>query len=121
MAKEPSYEELLMQNSLLKKQNKYLSEHTERVEKQNVKLSEENKQLNAELKQLTIDYNWILEQLKLSKRRKFGASAEAVAEGYEQINLFNEAEAERTAFKPEPTAEEVVKKSKNKKKSIQKS
>lgn len=55
-----------------------------------------------------------MEQLKLSKRQKFGASAEVVAEGYEQINLFNEAEAERTAFKPEPTVEEVVKKSKRK-------
>lgn len=43
MAKELTYEELLMQNSLLKKQNKYLSEHTERVEKQNEKLSEESK------------------------------------------------------------------------------
>lgn len=59
-----------------------------------------------------------MEQLKLSKRQKFGASAEVVAEGYEQINLFNEAEAERTAFKPEPTVEEVVKKIKKKKKSI---
>ena len=76
MAKELTYEELLMQNSLLKKQNKYLSEHTERVEKQNEKLSEENKLLNAEIKQLTIDYNWALEQLKLSKKKIYGASAE---------------------------------------------
>ena len=85
-----------MKNSLLKKQNKYLSEHTARVEKQNEKLaetqkqlSEENKQLTAEIKQLTIDYNWVLEQLKLSKKNKYGASAETVAEEYEQINLFN--------------------------------
>lgn len=120
MAKELSYEELLMQNSLLKKQNKYLSEHTERVEKQNVKLSEENKLLNAELKQLTIDYNWALEQLKLSKKKIYGASAEKIAEDYGQINFFNEAEAERTPMLPEPKIEDVVRKSHKKKKRIAK-
>lgn len=50
MAKEPTYEELLMQNSLLKKQNKYLSEHTARVEKQNEKLTETQKQLSVRKK-----------------------------------------------------------------------
>lgn len=129
MAKEPGYEELLMQNSLLKKQNKYLSEHTERVEKQNEKLTEnkkqllkenknlteENKQLLSEIKQLTIDYNWALEQLKLSKKM-YGASAEKIAEDYGQINFFNEAEAERTPMLPEPKIEDVVKKSHKKKK-----
>ena len=100
MAKRLTYEELLMQNSLLKKQNKYLSEHTARVKKQNEKLtetqkqlSEENKQLTAEIKQLTINYNWVLEQLKLSKKNIYGTSAETVAE-------------------------EVVKKVRNKKKSV---
>ena len=43
---------------------------------------------------------------------------ETVAEEYEQINLFNEAEAERTAFKPEPAAEDVVKRVRNKKRSV---
>lgn len=116
MSKELSYEELLMQNSLLKKQNKYLSEHTERVEKQNEKLSEENKLLNAEIKQLTIDYNWALEQLKLSKKKIYGASAEKIAADYGQISFFNEAEAERTPMLPEPKVEDVVRKSHKKKK-----
>ncbi len=116
MAKKPTYEELLMQNSLLKKQNKYLSEHTERVEKQNEKLTEENKLLNAEIKQLTIDYNWVLEQLKLSKKKMYGASAEKIAKDYGQISFFNEAEAERTPMLPEPKAEDVVRKNNMKKK-----
>ena len=116
MAKELTYEELLMQNSLLKKQNKYLSEHTERVEKQNEKLSEENKLLNAEIKQLTIDYNWALEQLKLSKKKIYGASAEKIAADYGQISFFNEAEAERTPMLPEPKVEDVIRKSHKKKK-----
>lgn len=99
----PTHEELLAQNNYLKNHAKYQA--TQLAKKQN--------------KELEINYNWILEQLKLSKRQKFGSSAESIIEGYEQINLFNEAEAERTAFKPEPTVEEVIKKSsKSKKKSI---
>ncbi len=123
MAKELTYEELLMQNSLLKKQNKYLSEHTARVEKQNEKLtktqkqlSEENKQLTAEIKQLTIDYNWALEQLKLSKKKIYGASAEKIAADYGQISFFNEAEAERTPMLPEPKVEDIIRKPHKKKK-----
>lgn len=111
MPEMPTYEELLAQNNYLKNHAKYQA--TQIVEK-----DKEIKELKKQNKELEINYNWILEQLKLSKRQKFGASAEAVAEGYEQINLFNEAEAERTAFKPEPTVEEVVKKIKKKKKFI---
>lgn len=130
MSKEPTYEELFMQVSVLKNQVKYLSEHTERVEKQNEKLTEnkkqlskenknlteENKQLLSEIKQLTIDYNWALEQLKLSKKKIYGASAEKVAADYGQISFFNEAEAERTPMLPEPKMEDVVRKSHKKKK-----
>lgn len=130
MSKEPTYEELLMQVSALKNQVKYLSEHTERVEKQNEKLTEnkkqlskenknlteENKQLLSEIKQLTIDYNWALEQLKLSKKKIYGASAEKIAADYGQISFFNEAEAERTPMLPEPKIEDVVRKSHKKKK-----
>ena len=123
MSKEPTYEELLMQVSVLKNQVKYLSEHNERVEKQNEKLTEtkkqlskENTQLIAEIKQLTIDYNWALEQLKLSKKKIYGASAEKIAVDYGQISFFNEAEAERTPMLPEPKAEDVVRKSHKKKK-----
>lgn len=111
MPEMPTYEELLAQNNYLKNHAKY----------QAAQLAEKDKkiqQLEKQNKELEINYNWILEQLKLSKRQKFGSSAESIIEGYEQINLFNEAEAERTAFKPEPTVEEVIKKSKNKKKSI---
>ena len=123
MSKEPTYEELLMQVSVLKNQVKYLSEHNERVEKQNEKLTEtkkqlskENTQLIAEIKQLTIDYNWALEQLKLSKKKIYGASAEKIAADYGQISFFNEAEAERTPMLPEPKIEDVVRKSHKKKK-----
>lgn len=107
MPEMPTYEEILAQNNYLKNHAKYQAAQI--VEK-------EIKEPKKQNKELEINYNWILEQLKLSKRQKFGASAEAVAEGYEQINLYNKAEAERTAFKPEPAVGEVVKKPKNKKK-----
>lgn len=112
MPEMPTYEELLAQNNYLKNHAKYQA--TQLAEK-----DKEIKELKKQNKELEINYNWILEQLKLSKRQKFGSSAESIIEGYEQINLFNEAEAERTAFKPEPTVDEVIKKSsKSKKKSI---
>ena len=119
MSEMPTYEELLAQNNYLKNHaawaEKKALENEEKYQKEKAK----NKELEKQNKELEINYNWILEQLKLSKRQKFGSSAESIMEGYEQINLFNEAEAERTAFKLEPTVEEVIKRpSKNKKKSI---
>lgn len=119
MSEMPTYEELLAQNNYLKNHaawaEKKALENEEKYQKEKAK----NKELEKQNKKLEINYNWILEQLKLSKRQKFGSSAESIMEGYEQINLFNEAEAERTAFKLEPTVEEVIKRSsKSKKKSI---
>ena len=112
MSEMPTYEELLAQNNYLKNHAKYQAAQLDKKDKEINELKKQNKELE-------INYNWILEQLKLSKRQKFGSSAESIMEGYEQINLFNEAEAERTAFKLEPTVEEVIKKSsKSKKKSI---
>ena len=87
MVKEPTYEELLAQNSALKKQTKYLAEKVDKLEKIN---------------------QHYLEQLKLSKKKIFGASSEQMTEGYEQLNLFNEAESERTPLLPEPKIEEVI-------------
>lgn len=55
MKKIPTYEELLAQNSALKKQVKTLAEKNERLEIRN--------------KELDANYNRILEQLKLPKRK----------------------------------------------------
>lgn len=43
-----------------------------------------------------------MEQLKLSKKKIYGSSAEKIAEDYGQFNLFNEAELERQPLEPEP-------------------
>ena len=105
----PTYEELLAQNSALKKQVKYLGN-------QNEKAQSEIKNLTLQNKELIANYNWILEQLKLSKKKIYGSSAEKIAEDYGQLNLFNEAEFERQPLEPEPKLEEITYKRKKSKK-----
>lgn len=105
----PTYEELLAQNSALKKQVKYLGN-------QNEKAQSEIKNLTLQNKELIANYNWILEQLKLSKKKIYGSSAEKIAEDYGQLNLFNEAELERQPLAVEPKLEEITYKRRKSKK-----
>ena len=65
--KEPTYEELLAQNSALKKQSNYLAA-------QNENLSQNNKDLKEKVDKLEKINQHYLEQLKLSKKKIFGAS-----------------------------------------------
>ena len=114
----PTYEELLAQNSALKKQVKYLGNQTEKAEKKYEQAQSEIKNLTLQNKELIANYNWILEQLKLSKKKIYGSSAEKIAEDYGQLNLFNEAELERQPLAVEPKIEEITytrKKSKKRK------
>lgn len=104
----PTYEELLAQNSALKKQVKYLGEK----KKTQTKVDD----LKLQLKEMSINYNYLLEQLKLSKKKVFGESSEKIAEEYGRLNLFNEAEAERQPITPEPQIEEITYKRKKSKK-----
>lgn len=112
----PTYEELLAQNSALKKQVKYLGNQTEKVEKKYEQAQSEIKNLTLQNKELIANYNWILEQLKLSKKKIYGSSAEKIAEDYGQLNLFNEAELERQPLEPEPKLEEITYKRRKSKK-----
>jgi len=57
---------------------------------------------------------WYEKQLKLSRQRMFGASSEK-STYTEQLNIFNEAEAEYTAINVEPTVETITYKRKKKK------
>lgn len=80
--------------------------------------------LKTQLDDLKLEYEkakllnkWYEEQLKLSRQKRFGASSEKNKyDEHEQLNIFNEAEAERAAepFVVEPTIEEVTKKPKKK-------
>lgn len=69
------------------------------------KIINQNKKID-ELQKLN---NWYIEQLRLNRAKKFGASSEKVKyEGVEQLSLFNEAEAEKEPFIKEPELEKVV-------------
>jgi transposase len=62
-------------------------------------------QQNAEL---TAKVNWLMEQFRLSQHNKFGSSSERVADGQEQLSLFNEAEVEAKPDLLEPTVETIT-------------
>lgn len=68
------------------------------------------KQDNAKLEKLN---KWYEEQLKLNRKKLFGASSER--SDMDQLNLFNEAESEAQPISPEPTIEEITYKRKKQK------
>lgn len=86
---------------ILIKTHKELLDEIEVLKSQNLKLEKLNK--------------WYEEQLKLNKKRMFGASSEKTDEAPTQLNFFNEAEAERVPINPEPTVETITYKRKKKK------
>jgi transposase len=57
--------------------------------------------------ELTSKVAWLMEQYRLARRRRFGASSEK--SGYEQMNLFSEPEAASDILVPEPELIEVEK------------
>lgn len=69
------------------------------------KLEQNCKSLEAENQLLKNQLTWMMEQVKLNKHKKFGASSEKSE--YDQISLFNEAEAEAKASAKEPVIEEI--------------
>lgn len=60
----------------------------------------------AEYESLKQQINWLMEQLKLSKHRQFGASSEKSE--YDQLELFNEAEFIADPVATEPDIEEIT-------------
>jgi transposase len=79
------------------------------IEKLNEKidiLENKNVLLQNEKAELEIQLNWYQEQHRLSLHKLFGSSSEKTLP--EQINLFNEAEAESQLNIPEPTIEEIT-------------
>ena len=74
------------------------------------------KQRDEQIKQLEALNNWYAQQLLLNRKKLFGTSSEnSKYDGTEQLNLFNEAEAERLAINPEPTMESITYQRKKKK------
>jgi transposase len=72
-------------------------------------LQKENEALKARVQELELLNKWYMEQLKLSRQKQFGASSErSQHEDTAQLNLFNEAEAERQPLVAEPELETVI-------------
>ena len=98
MKNQKTFIEMEAEISALKKQLKNVARESKTKEER----------LNSVITELTNENNRLLALLKLSKKKLFGSSGEQIAEGYEQLSLFNEAEKERTALEPEPEIEEVI-------------
>ena len=73
--------------------------------KDNVKAVETVTIPKAEYESMKQQLAWLMEQLKLSRQQRFGASSEKSANG--QVNFFNEAETAADLSAAEPELEEV--------------
>ncbi len=71
----------------------------EKLEQENMLLKQENAALQAKI-------NWLEEQFRLSQHKQFGTSSEQTPQ--EQLNFFDEAEAEAKPEAPEPAIEEIT-------------
>ena len=65
-------------------------------------------QLEEQVAELTAKLDWFMEQLRLSKKRQFGASSERTEPLPEQLMLFNEAEVEARPEVAEPDLETIT-------------
>ena len=75
--------------------NAELAEQNQKLAARTAELTEENQKMAAELAQALLKNRWLMEQLKLNKRKLFGSSSEQLDQlVMEQFaHLFNEAEA----------------------------
>jgi len=86
------------------------------IKSENSELKVLLKQRDEQIKKLEALNNWYAQQLLLNRKKLFGTSSEnSKYDGTEQLNLFNEAEAERIAINPEPTVESITYQRKKKK------
>ena len=85
---------------LMQKQQSKLEEKISGLQKKQQVLEEKNKELEF--------INALLsDRLSIAQRKRFGSSSEKYADGYEQMNLFNEAENIADIEAEEPVMEEI--------------
>lgn len=77
------------------------------MKEQSAKKDTEIQLLKDKQKELEFMNAMLSDRLALARRKQFGSSSEKYAEGYEQMDLFNEAEALADPEAEEPTFEEV--------------
>ena len=71
-------------------------------------LEEEFVKVNDRVMALQAEVNWLREQLKLSRSKKYGASSEKGLADGEQLSLFNEAELHQDPQAEEPTEKDLT-------------
>ena len=77
------------------------------MKKESLKKEQEIRLLEEREKELLFLNALLSDRLTLAQRKQFGSSSEKYAEGYEQMNLFNEAETEADSNAEEPAFEEI--------------
>ena len=86
---------------------KIMQEHRQKQEETLLKQETKIQLLEEETKELEFLNAMLSDRLTLAQRKRFGVSSEKYADGYTQLNLFNEAEQEADPDVPEPDLEEV--------------
>ena len=89
--------------SLLKIMMQHQQKQEETLQKQETRIQ----LLEEQKKELEFLNAMLSDRLTLAQKKRFGASSEKYAEGYTQMNLFNEAEQEADPNAAEPDLEEV--------------
>ena len=92
---------IMMQHQ--QKQEETLQKQEETLQKQETRIQ----LLEEQKKELEFLNAMLSDRLTLAQKKRFGASSEKYAEGYTQMNLFNEAEQEADPNASEPDLEEV--------------
>ena len=90
---------IMMQHQ--QKQEETLQKQEETLQKQETRIQ----LLEEQKKELEFLNAMLSDRLTLAQKKRFGASSEKYAEGYTQMNLFNEAEQEADPNASEPDLE----------------
>lgn len=77
------------------------------MKEQTIKKDTEIQLLKDKQKELEFINAMLSDRLALARRKQFGSSSEKYAEGYEQLDLFNEAETSADPEAEEPSFEEI--------------
>ena len=94
---------------------RYLREYADWQKKQASEIIDKQKEIADKQKELEFMNAMLSDRLALAQRRRFGSSSEKYADGYEQMDLFNEAEANADTDAAEIEEEIVIPSHKRKK------
>ena len=86
---------------------KIMKNESSKKEQEISKKEQEIRLLKEREKELVFLNALLSDRLTLAQKKQFGSSSEKYAEGYEQMNLFNEAETDSDLNAEEPTMEEI--------------